>query len=561
MTPTPSLVVRGGDVVDGTGGPALAGDVAVRDGRIVAVGEGVAGVLDGGGPVTELDASGCVVTPGFIDLHTHYDAQVLWDPTCSSSCWQGVTTVVVGQLRVLARFRRRAHHDLVVGMLHDLEDMSPDVARRHRLGLRHVPGVPRRRRAPPAPRSTSAAYVATRRCASTCSAPRVQRAATPAEVDAMRERVDAALAAGAIGFATSASPTGRNCPSKHAAARRRTSALVDVLGRRGAGGLASFVPGGVFTHEALLRPAAPHRAPLHLDRAAHDARRPLTTSSAAIHRAGRARVAPTCTRRCRAGRSSRRPTSLSPFALRCPAIRELDRATPIEREAAYADPAWRSRARAELATSLLPPQWNHWVLAASVLEAASIGATVGALGRAPAASTRSTSCSTCRWPSTSRPRFTVTMANDDEAAVDRAPAARRRGAGAVRRGAHPDSVVRRRAPSRPARRVGARARGARAGARGAQAHGRAGAAARALRPWRRAAGCGGRPRGAGPRCGGARDRCGGSRDLPADGDRLVADAPMGLRHVVVGGTPIHRDGRSLVAALDGGPGQVLRPGS
>jgi N-acyl-D-aspartate/D-glutamate deacylase len=87
---THDLVIRGGLVVDGTGAPARRGDVAVQDGRVSAV-----------GPVTdrgrrEIPADGLVVAPGFIDPHTHYDAQITWDRLASCSSWHGVTTVVMG---------------------------------------------------------------------------------------------------------------------------------------------------------------------------------------------------------------------------------------------------------------------------------------------------------------------------------------------------------------------------------------------------------------------------------------------------------------------------------
>src|ERR1700679_4100313 len=111
------LLVRGGSVVDGTGAPARPADVAVRDGMIVAVGPGAADEAAGAGPVEEIDASGMVVAPGFIDLHTHYDAQVLWDPTLASSCWHGVTTVIGGNCGFSIAPAAPEHHELLVGVL------------------------------------------------------------------------------------------------------------------------------------------------------------------------------------------------------------------------------------------------------------------------------------------------------------------------------------------------------------------------------------------------------------------------------------------------------------
>ena len=84
------VAIRGGTLVDGTGAPGEVGDLAIRDGRIVAMGA-VSGTAD-----ESFDASGCVVAPGFVDIHTHYDAQVLWDRMLSISPWHGVTTVVMG---------------------------------------------------------------------------------------------------------------------------------------------------------------------------------------------------------------------------------------------------------------------------------------------------------------------------------------------------------------------------------------------------------------------------------------------------------------------------------
>src|SRR5689334_2074120 len=97
--PELDLLLRGGDIVDGTGAPTRRGHVGVRDGRIVAV-AGVDDVDDvdavEGGAREIVDVDGLIVAPGFVDPHTHYDAQLFWDPSASSSSLHGVTTVLAG---------------------------------------------------------------------------------------------------------------------------------------------------------------------------------------------------------------------------------------------------------------------------------------------------------------------------------------------------------------------------------------------------------------------------------------------------------------------------------
>jgi N-acyl-D-aspartate/D-glutamate deacylase len=88
------LVIKGGTVVDGTGTPGRTADVAITDGVITEVGR----VDDAAREV--IDADGLLVTPGFVDVHTHFDGQITWDPMLTPTCWHGVTTVVMGNCGV-----------------------------------------------------------------------------------------------------------------------------------------------------------------------------------------------------------------------------------------------------------------------------------------------------------------------------------------------------------------------------------------------------------------------------------------------------------------------------
>jgi N-acyl-D-aspartate/D-glutamate deacylase len=92
------LVVRNGTIVDGTGAPAFVGDVAIVDGRVVAVGSDVDAAVPAG--TEEIDATGLLVTPGWVDIHTHYDGQATWDDVLAPTAWHGVTTLVMGNCGV-----------------------------------------------------------------------------------------------------------------------------------------------------------------------------------------------------------------------------------------------------------------------------------------------------------------------------------------------------------------------------------------------------------------------------------------------------------------------------
>ena len=112
------LVIENGRIVDGSGRAEFPGGVAVNDGKIVEVGE-VSGAAK-----RRIDAKGLVIAPGIVDIHTHYDAQVLWDPLLTSSVWHGVTTVVMGNCGFTIAPCKPDDQDYIMRMLARVEGMS-----------------------------------------------------------------------------------------------------------------------------------------------------------------------------------------------------------------------------------------------------------------------------------------------------------------------------------------------------------------------------------------------------------------------------------------------------
>lgn len=117
------LVIRGGKIVDGTGKPAFIGDVAVDDGRVVAVGPRLADYKG----AQEVDAAGKLVLPGWVDIHTHYDGQATWDTAMAPSCWHGVTTCVFGNCGVGFAPVEKGQETYLINLMEGVEDIPGTV--------------------------------------------------------------------------------------------------------------------------------------------------------------------------------------------------------------------------------------------------------------------------------------------------------------------------------------------------------------------------------------------------------------------------------------------------
>jgi len=247
---TYDLKLTDGTLVDGTGAPAVRGDLGIKDGRIAALGAAP------GQATRTTDAGGRVIAPGFVDIHTHYDAQVLWDRMLSISPWHGVTTVVIGNCGFGVAPTRAAHRGLILRTLEKVEGMSL-AALEAGLGAewpfetfpQYLDAIERRGSA-----IHMAAFVGhTPVRLYVMGEEASEREASGDEIAQMKAIVREALDAGAVGFATSKAPThvgyaGKPVPSR-AAELAEIRALASTLGESGRGLMQATVGPGLFFDE------------------------------------------------------------------------------------------------------------------------------------------------------------------------------------------------------------------------------------------------------------------------------------------------------------------------
>jgi N-acyl-D-amino-acid deacylase len=557
---TYDLKITGGTIVDGTGKPGLLGDLGIKDGKVVALGK-----VDGPAATT-IDATGKVVSPGFVDVHTHYDAQILWDRMLTISPWHGVTTTVIGNCGFGVAPTKAIHRKLIMQTLEKVEGMSLDALH---AGLgddwpfetfpQYLDALEKRGSAI----NVAALFGHTPLRLYVMGEASTERAATANEIGAMKKLMREAMEAGAIGFGTSVSVShngyaGKPVPSRQATVEEM-DALVSVMGdiKRG---LMQITIGREFSTRHMAEVSRKYGVPVTWTALLSYLYGPgghrKQLDLAAEQRKSGALVIP---------QVSCRPLNFE-FTFAEPFIFDVmkfmneltveDARSPGTRRRAYADPAWRRKFTAEL-TPLFQRWWDRtviaWAPSAKELEEQPLALAAAKLGKDPVDLALDLALA-----SDLQARFRMAVMNFDEKEVAELITDPHTIIALSDAGAHASQLcdacysthllghwVRDKKTftieqavhnltQRPAEMFGISDRGL-------------------LAPGRPADVVVFDPKTVGP---GPLKRV---HDLPAGADRLVSEA-SGIDAVIVNGQLIRRDGKDAVAANDKLPGRLLRHG-
>ena len=549
------IVIKGGTVYDGSGAPGVVADVAISGGRIVEVGPSLSGTR-------VIDAGGHAVAPGFVDIHTHYDAQVFWDPALTPSCYHGVTTVVAGNCGFSIAPTRPEDRELIARTLEKVEDM--DVAALA-AGIpwdfetfpEYLASIERRGTV-----LNYAAYIGhtpLRMYALGDAAS--DRVATTDEIDRMAALVREAMLAGAAGFATSFAMThrgadGKPIPSRYAD-RAEFEALFRAVGetRRG---VVEVTPGenlsiaGMYELQPTIGVPMTYTALLTSPNGSH-------LRNLALNREGWAKGAqvwPQIT--CRPLNFSM--TLLEPFTLNPNAEFASLMGTSIDaRRAAYADPVWRAQVKDIWASMVgMVPRFDTYEIMETEVHPELVGRRLSQVAAEMGKEPFDALLDLALAEPELRLRVKCVVANDDIDGIRELLADSGCTLGLSDAGAHVGQLCD--APM-PTDLLGNWVREREALSLESAIHKLSGVQADLfgfadrghLAPGYAADVVVFDPDTVAP---GPVRRV---RDFPADTERLTADAPTGVRHVLVNGIAIQLDGVQLPDALAARPGQMVRP--
>jgi N-acyl-D-aspartate/D-glutamate deacylase len=552
------LAIRGGTLIDGTGAPARRADLGISGGRVVEIGDKVTGDR-------EIDAHDRLVVPGFVDIHTHYDPQVLWDPALTPSSWQGVTSVVAGNCGYSIAPARAETRGSLLRTLDKVEDMRLETLEagvdwEFETYPDYLELIARRGTA-----INFGGYVGhTPVRVYVLGDEAYEREATEAEIVQMKEVIAASIRGGALGFSSDRAgfhigDGGRPVPSV-VATQAETEALMRVVDEIGLG-IVHVAAGEDYEwiydfQRSLGRPlnwsSILTYSPEWTSRAPYQ-------QKLARHEAGRREGADVCVQvTCRPIVQQIVMQEPSPF-YQLPAFADFVATPQDERHRLYRDTAWRQKVYEQFEShDWVNPGWPTFRVAESDKQPELMGRSVAEIATERGCTPFDVVCDVALADDLTT-RFDVTFANDDEEGIRRLLTGDGCILGLSDAGAHVgqicDAVM-------PTDFLSGWVRDRELMSVEAGIHKVSGEIAKVLEidrgtlqegsaadvvvlDWER------------PSPGPIRRIF----DMPANGDRLVADAPEGLDHVLVNGVAIRRDGKPLELPVDGRPGAILRSGN